>query len=101
MSSLHFTTVLVFLGNRTGSSYLKVAHHDESSGTDPACGETRCVENTVLVLLNDVGIAKQHDHHNYRKRGTEAKTQSQQSTMHVGYFTVPGFYVIQTLVHLV
>lgn len=46
-----------------GLLHLKVAQHDESSSTDPARGQARRVENTVLVLLDDVGVAQQHDHH--------------------------------------
>lgn len=65
------------LTNRLGPPYLEVAHHDESRSTDPACGETRRVENTVLMLLDDMGIAEQHDHHNYRKRERHKETQSE------------------------
>ena len=49
-------------------THLEVPHHDESSSTDPARGKTCCVENAVLMLLNDVGIAEQHNHHNCIKR---------------------------------
>lgn len=45
-------------------SYLEVSNHDESSRTDPARGKTCHIEDTVLVLLNDLGIAEQHNHHN-------------------------------------
>lgn len=57
------------------SPYLEVAHHDESGSTDPACRETCRVENTVLVLLNDMGVAKQHDHHNCSKTNTHRQRQ--------------------------
>lgn len=51
------------MSEQSGLLHLKVAQHDESGSTDPACGQTRGVEDAVLVLLDDVGIAQQHDHH--------------------------------------
>lgn len=51
------------MSEQTGLLHLKVAQHDESGSTDPARGQTCGVENAVLVLLDDVGIAQQHDHH--------------------------------------
>lgn len=43
--------------------YLEVPHHDESGSTDPACGKTCRVEDAVLVLLDDMRVTEQHDHH--------------------------------------
>lgn len=70
-------SLIFLLGKKTPkqSPYLEVAHHDESGSTDPACRETCRVENTVLVLLNDMGIAKQHDHHNCSKTNTHRQKQ--------------------------
>lgn len=50
--------------------YLEVSHHDESGSTDPACGQTCRVEDAVLVLLDDVGITEQHNHHHYSQGDT-------------------------------
>lgn len=49
-------------------SYLEVAHHDESCSTDPASGEAGRVEDTVLVLLYDVGIPQQPYQNHWGKR---------------------------------
>lgn len=55
--------------------YLEVSHHDESGSTDPACGQTCRVEDAVLVLLDDVGITEQHDHHHYSQGDTHKERQ--------------------------
>lgn len=51
--------------------YLEVADNDESSCTDPASGETGCVQHAVLMLLNNMRIAQKYDHHHCRDRERE------------------------------
>lgn len=67
---------------KTGSLYLEVSHHDESGSADPTCGQTRRVEDAVLVLLDDVGVTEQHDHHHY----TRGETVGQLSPVHLQVF---------------
>lgn len=59
----NYVFICVFNGEMKTWKYLEVSHHDESGSTDPACGKTCRVEDAVLVLLDDVGITEQHDHH--------------------------------------
>lgn len=49
--------VKVGVSEQTGLAHLEVAQDDEPGSTDPACGQTRGVEDAVLVLLDDVGVA--------------------------------------------
>lgn len=54
--------------DRSDCDYLEVSHHDETSGTDPASGESGHVENAVLVSLYDVSVTQEADQHHWRNR---------------------------------
>lgn len=87
LSSSAFTaTSLCFIVKKTRRPYLEVAHHDESSTTDPARAKTRRVQDTVLMLLNDVGVAKQHNHHHYKKGDESHCMQEMEKRHHLAFF---------------
>lgn len=77
-----------------GVVHLEVSHHDESSRTDPARGQSRRVQETVLVLLNHMSITKQADHHHHE--GASAADEAEETTLgwHRSTFTYE-WYVIQ------